>query len=67
MQMDLYYQCGVADSIALLAKAGEKMMPAARKMCEIYNIMEESISARDVIKVILQIPLTIFLCTSQMF
>lgn len=48
--MDLYYQCGIADSVALLAEAGETMMPAAKKMCEIYNIKEDSISARDVIK-----------------
>lgn len=48
--MDLYYQCGIEDSMTLLAKAGETMMPAAAKMCEIYNIKHESISARDVIK-----------------
>lgn len=52
VQMDLYYQCGIADSLSLLAEAGETMMPAAKKMCEIYNIKEESISAREVIKVV---------------
>jgi hypothetical protein len=49
--MRLYYQCGIEDSTKLLAEAGETMMPAAQKMCDIYGIKNESISAREVIKV----------------
>lgn len=59
IQMDLYYQCGVGDSTALLAKAGEEMMPAAKKMCEIYGIKEDSISASEVVKVIIPTTLQI--------
>ncbi|CAI6074055.1 unnamed protein product [Clonostachys chloroleuca] len=50
--MRLYYQCGIEDSTKLLAEAGEIMMPAAQKMCDIYGIKNESISAREAIKLV---------------
>ncbi|KAF5009274.1 hypothetical protein FDECE_4486 [Fusarium decemcellulare] len=50
--MDIYYQCGVEDSTKLLAQAGETIMPALEKMWKIYNIKEDSMSARDVLKLI---------------
>ncbi|CAH0051081.1 unnamed protein product [Clonostachys solani] len=50
--MSLYYQCGIEESTKLLADAGETMMPAAQQMCDIYGIKNESISAREVIKLV---------------
>ncbi|KAL4876348.1 amidase signature domain-containing protein [Aspergillus karnatakaensis] len=50
--MDIYYQCGNEDSAALLAKAGEDIMPAYKKMLEVYKVPQTPIDAKQLLKLI---------------
>ena len=54
--MDIYYQYGISGSKELLADAGETMMPAAKKMIDIYNIKDTCIDTKELLKVRGQLP-----------
>ncbi|KAL2827361.1 amidase [Aspergillus cavernicola] len=50
--MDIYYQCGNEDSMALLKEANEPIMPAYQKMLDAYNVPQTPINAKQLLKLI---------------
>ncbi|KAJ0419714.1 amidase [Aspergillus carlsbadensis] len=50
--MDIYYQNGTEDSEALLGKAEEPMMPAYKKMLNVYKVQKTPISSKQLLKLI---------------
>ncbi|KAL4791068.1 amidase [Aspergillus venezuelensis] len=48
--MDTYYQYGKQDCLDLLAKAGEPIMPAYKKMLEAWNVPNGPIDAKQLLK-----------------